>query len=126
VLASLDVATPWCGDAVSPLYSAAGGAIGTIQEQNGCGDKTFTINGLEGPALYEIYIDACSCADAVSVTQLSTNQVIGGIQITHGCCDGGRFVVTYPQELPLDHKLLLIVTMCMMHMRRDRDRQRRS
>jgi hypothetical protein len=119
VLASLNMDTQWCSDGVSTLYSATGGVIGTIRDNNDCWETTCTIAGVEGPALYRISTNGCSCADAVSVKQLSTNQVIGRIQFKSGCCDGGRFLVTYPQELPLDHKLLLIVTMCMMHMRRD-------
>jgi hypothetical protein len=122
VLASLNMDTQCCSNGVSTLYSLTGGAIGTIRESNDCWDKTCTIAGVEGQALYGISTNECSCADAVSVKQLSTNQVIGRIQCKSGCCDGERFVVTYPQELPLDHKLLLIVTMCMMHMRRDQNR----
>jgi hypothetical protein len=78
-----------------------------------------TITGVNGPPLFSLSLNACACDDSVSVTHLR-NKVIGRIQITRGCCEGGRFFITYPQELPLDHKLLLIVAMCMMQLSRVR------
>jgi hypothetical protein len=119
VLASIDLPSPCCGDSDAQLYSAGGGAIGTIHQRVGCGENMITISGIDGPALYSLGRNPWSCDDTLSVTQLSTNQVIGRMENTKGCCDGGRFVVTYPQELPLDHKLLLIVAMCMMQLSRD-------
>jgi hypothetical protein len=113
--------TQWCNDTVPTLYSATCGAIGTILQNNGCWEKMYAIAGVEGPALYSFTIPGCFCGLSLAVKQLSTNQVIGRIKLKSGCCDGGHFVVTYPQELPQDHKVLLVVTMCMMHMRRDEE-----
>jgi hypothetical protein len=102
-----------------------GEQVWEIREGQACTPDWWTISDREGgSALYRLRRNEWACCgwSTVSVTELSTNRVIGHIKkiADVGCCEyGARLVVTYPQELPLEHKLLLIVNMCTMKIRMD-------
>jgi hypothetical protein len=105
-------------DSVVPLSGPSGASIGTIAKARGdWGSTTFTLSGIEGP-LFSLTQSACN-RDDIEVKELSTDQVIGRVTVAEQFCDNGRYSITYPQELHIDHKLLLMVCICLFQLTRD-------
>jgi hypothetical protein len=115
VLATLNKKVPrgTCGSAVVTM-NMAGEEVGSIREGLACTLNWWTISDTEGgPALYRLRHTSYCCGSNMSLTEVRTNKVIGHIKkVDGGGCGPGKHLVIYPQELPLEHKLLLIVNLC--------------
>jgi hypothetical protein len=111
------------GEVDCPMHSADGQAIGTMHMASGVSGQSFTISDTDGTALYLLEQERCCGCSSDQVTlvkDLTSDKVIGRIEVQiEGGNNGGqgghtlKWSVTYPSELPVNHKLLLIALMCM-------------
>lgn len=116
ILGTLQVGDGFCGDNISQLTGPTGGAIGKIQQVTSC-SRCFDVSGTSGEPLYRVRGGWCS--GGLSIKELSTNTVIGRVGVKQGCCSAPYYSVSYPQKMPIEHKLLLIACMNMFQLELD-------